>query len=293
MTMTGVSADSKTLTLSDGRILSYAEYGSPAGIPIIGFHGMPGSRHVMKALEPAALTVGARLIAPERPGYGLSHPHPRGSILTYPKDIVELAEALGIERFAALGVSGGGPYALACAHALPQRLTVAAVMSGIGPLSLPNSTRDMVRMNRLMFKLGRFSPALTGLLLPRLIQSSIPSMEKHVRDGTSPTSDLSPEVFAIMAADQREAIRTGGQGVMFDMKTLWRPWGFSLEDIHAKVYLWHGEADTLAPAMLAHYLAGRIPNCEATFYPGEGHTDLLTKHGTEILARVVGADGRA
>ncbi len=275
------------LTLSDGRKLSYTEYGAPTGIPIIGFHGMPGSRYVMKALEPAALAAGARLIAPERPGYGLSDPHPRGELLTYPRDVAELAEALGIARFAALGVSGGGPYALACAHAQAQRLTVAAVVSGIGPLRLPNSMQGMVRMNRLMFKLGRFSPGLTGLLLPRLIRSSLPSMETHVRNGTSPTPDLSPEVFAIMAADQNEAIRTGGQGVAFDMKMLWRPWGFRPEDIRARVCVWHGEADNLAPAMLAHYLAERIPNCDATFYPGEGHTDPLTKHGSEIMAKII------
>lgn len=164
-------------------------------------------------------------------------------------------------------------------------------MSGIGPLSLPNSTRGMMRMNRLMFTLGRFSPGLTGMLLPRLIRSSLPSMEKHARNGTSPSPELSPEVFAVMAADQREAIRSGGQGVVFDMKTLWRAWGFRLEDIRARVYIWHGEADTLAPARLAHYIAEQIPDCEATFYPGEGHTDPLSRHGDEIMARIANAEG--
>lgn len=107
MTTTAISADSRTVTLRDGRTLSYAEYGILSGTPVIGFHGMPGSRLMMKALEPAVRTAGARLIAPERPGYGLSDPHRRGTLLTYPQDIVELADALGLERFAALGVSGG------------------------------------------------------------------------------------------------------------------------------------------------------------------------------------------
>jgi pimeloyl-ACP methyl ester carboxylesterase len=230
------------------------------------------------------------LITPERPGYGFSKPNPKGTLLAYPQDVLELADALQLDRFAVLGVSGGGPYALACAHALPQRLTVTAVMSGIGSLRLPKSTQDMVAANRFMFTLGRFSPALAGLLLPRLIKSSLPSMEKHVREGTSPTADLGPAVFAIMAADQREAIRNGGQGIRFDMKTLWHPWGFNLEEIRARVYLWHGEADTLAPARLAHRLAEQIPGCEATFYPGEGHTDPLTRHGTEILAKIAGTE---
>ena len=128
--------------------------------------------------------------------------------------------------------------------------TVAALISAIEPLRLPHSTRDMLRMNRMMFNLGRLSPRMVGLILPRLIRSSLPSMDQHVRQGTSPSADLSPEVFAIMAADQREAMRTGGQGIAVDMRLLWQPWGFQFEDIHTRVCVWHGAADNLAPAML-------------------------------------------
>ncbi len=275
------------MTLKDGRTLGYAEYGEPTGTPVIGFHGTPGSRLVLKSVEKAALATGARLIAPDRPGYGISQPDKHGTLLGYVDDILELADALKIDRFTVLGVSGGGPCPLACAYKIPQRIKIAALISGIGPLSLPNSTRDMMRTNKIMFTLGRLSPALTGLALPRLIRSSLPSMEQHVQQHTSPSSDISPEVFAIMTADQREAIRVGGQGVIFDMKILWRPWGFKFEDIHTKVCLWHGAADNLAPAMLAHYMADHLPDCAATFYPDEGHTGPLTKHIDEIMARVV------
>jgi pimeloyl-ACP methyl ester carboxylesterase len=283
--------DHQTLTLKDKRVLSYAEYGVPTGLPLIGFHGMPGSRYVLKSAEEAACAAGVRLIAPERPGYGFSQVHPQGTLLSYTDDVLQLADALGLDRFAVMGVSGGGPYAVACAAQLSQRLTSAAVVSGIGPLSVPHSTQGMQRPNRIMFTVGRFSPALTGFLLPRLIKSSLPTLDKHVQAGTSPSSDISPEVFAIMAADQREAIRAGGQGIIFDMKMLWRPWGFKLEDIGTPVQLWHGEADDLAPARLAHYLADRIANCQATFYPGEGHTDPLTRHIHDII-NIVARAGR-
>lgn len=287
--MVSHSTDSRILTLKDGRTLGYAEYGESTGTPVIGFHGMPGSRLVMKSVEKAALAARARIIAPDRPGYGLSQPDKHGTLLGYVDDIVELADTLKIDRFAVMGVSGGGPYPLACAYKIPQRITVAALISGIGPLSLPDGTRDMMRMNKIMFTLGRLSPALTGLLLPRLVKSSLPSMERNVQNGTSPSPDLSPEVFAIMTADQREAIRMGGQGVIFDMKILWQPWGFRFEDIHTKVYLWHGTADHLAPARLAHHIADHVPGCEATFYPDEGHTDPLTKHISEIMAKIATA----
>lgn len=282
-----------TFTLKDGRTMGYAEYGDPSGTPVIAFHGMPGSRLVMKSVEPAALAAGARIIAPDRPGYGLSQPNKRGTLLSYVEDITELADRLKLDRFAVMGVSGGGPYPLACAYKIPERTSVAALVSGIGPLSVPNSTRDMMRVNKTMFTLGRVSPALTGWLLPRLLRSSLPSMEEHVQKGTSPSTDISPDIFAIMTADQREAIRAGGQGVVFDMKVLWKPWGFRLEDIHTKVYVWHGAADDLAPAMLAHYIADRVPGCQAVFYPNEGHTGPLTKHIHEIMATVAGASKTA
>ncbi len=287
--MANDSAISKTLKLKDGRTLGYAEYGDPLESPVIGFHGMPGSRLVMKSVEKAAVATGARIIAPDRPGYGISDANTHGTLLSYVDDIIELADALKIERFAVLGVSGGGPYPLAFAYKIPHRITIAALISGIGPLRLPHSTRDMLRMNKIMFTVGRLSPMLAGLVLPRLIRTSLPSMEQHVQKRTSPSVDLSPEVFAIMAADQREAIRAGGQGIIFDMKMLWRSWGFKLEDICTPVQLWHGEADDLAPARLAHHLADRIPNCQATFYPGEGHTDPLTRHIHDIMTSIARA----
>lgn len=290
MTYLSQSTESKSILLKDGRPLVFAEYGDPDGTPIIGFHGMPGSRLMMKVVEQAALKSGARILAPERPGYGISQPASNRTLLHYPNEVLELADSLELGHFAVMGVSGGGPFALACAVAAPKRITVAALVSGIGPLTLPESTHDMVQMNRLMFNLGRRSPQLVGFLLPPLTKASLRSMQKHVQAGTSPTPDLSPEVFAIMTADQQEAVVGGGQGIVSDMKILWQPWGFQLHDIQTKVFLFHGEADNLAPVKLAHYLADHLPNCEAVFYPGVGHTDPLTKHIDEIIEKIVQAN---
>jgi len=282
--------ENKTLALKNGKSISYAEYGDPGGKPIIGFHGMPGSRLMMKLLDKTALNFGARIIAPERPGYGLSQPSSNGTLLKYTDDILELANTMEFTEFAVLGVSGGGPYGLACAYTLSHRLTVTAIVSGIGPLRLPNSTKEMLFMNKIMFNLGRLAPRLVGFLLPRLLRTSLRTMERHVEQGASPTPNITPEVFAIMTADQREAILTGGQGIIFDMKNLWRPWGFQLEDIPGKVYLWHGQADNLAPSILAHYVADHLPNCESVFYPEEGHSEPLTKHLDEIIGKIVNAN---
>src|SRR5512143_1327078 len=109
-------ADGYLLHLRDGRALGYGEYGKPDGIPIVFFPGMPSTRLFAGLLHEPALAAGVRLIAPERPGYGLSQPSRHGTLLGYAEDIVELADALRLDQFVVIGASGGGPYPLAFAH---------------------------------------------------------------------------------------------------------------------------------------------------------------------------------
>lgn len=146
--------------------------------------------------------------------------------------------------------------------------------------------KGMVAANRIMFRLGRFSPFIGSIVLARLIRSSLPSMEKHVAAGTSPSPDISPLVFSVICRDQRESIVQGRHGLAYDFRTVLKPWGIDLKTDLGKVLVWHGEADNLAPAPLAHYLADNIPGCEAIFYPGLGHVDTFTKHGDGILERL-------
>ena len=269
--------------LADGRTIGYAEYGKAGGRALFVLHGMPGSRRLAGAFEGAALAHGSRLIAPDRPGYGLSGRVSRPSLLGCAQDVQALADGLGVDRFGVMGVSGGGPFGLACACRLEDRMSLAAVVSGIGPLRAPGALRGMVGNNRLVFQLGRLSPAFAGWLLNRLLRMNLPAMDRYVREGASPTADISPEMFALVAADQREAIRQGGGGVAGDLRALWQPWGFDLASIRLPVFLWHGEADDLAPARLARLVADGLPRCTAVYYPGEGHVGPLTKHAGEIL----------
>lgn len=285
---TMMNESDKTIKLKDGRAVGYIETGDPAGTPLILFHGMPGSRLGARIFDQAACATRVRIIGADRPGYSMSDSLRSGTLLGYVNDVVELADTLSIERFVVMGVSGGRPYALACAYQIPERLTSAALMSTIGPLWLPNSLKDMVTPNRVMFTLGRFAPGLFGAILPRMLKSSLPSLDKHKQAGTSPVSDVSPEVFALLIDDQRESVRTGGKGLVFDMRNYWRAWGFRFEDIKAKVYLWHGEADNLAPVALARYLADHIAGCEAHYIPGAGHTGTF-QYAEEILKTLVRA----
>lgn len=147
----------------------------------------------------------------------------------------------------------------------------------------------MMSVNRFMFTLGGISPRLGSALLAFLIRSSIPSMNKHVQNGTSPTPDVKPEHFVIVAKDQMEAVRQGSAGLHYDLSTILKRWDFDLTQIAARLFLWHGDADTLAPAALAHLMAEKLPHCEAVFFPGEGHTDTFTKHSDVIVDTLAAA----
>src|SRR5512136_1888696 len=118
-----------TITLHDGRTLAYAEYGDPHGKPVFFFHGSPGSR-LFTPPDEVTKHQHVRLICTDRPGYGASTFQLGRRLLDWPQDINDLAEALRIKKFYIVGHSGGGPYTLACAYALPDRILAAATLSG-------------------------------------------------------------------------------------------------------------------------------------------------------------------
>jgi len=282
------AAGGDVLVLGDGRRVGVAVFGAQQGFPVIALHGMPGSRLMYATVAQAAARRGIRLIAVDRPGYGRSDRRAGGTLLDYAGDVAGIAEAIGLERFAVLGISGGASYALACAARLGSRLTRVGVVSGIGPLRTPGSLAGMAPVNRWIFRLARVSPALAGAVVSRLTRRSLPQLQAHVAAGTSPSLSIPPDVLPLVVADQAEAIRQGGAGIAFDAGNLWRSWGFPLTQITVPTRLWHGDADNAAPAALGRLIADATPGCEATFYPGEDHAEPLTRHADQIMAAMAG-----
>jgi len=280
----------ETLRLEDGRLLGYAGYGDPEGWPIFYFHGFPGSRLEAQLADRVAARMGIRLIALDRPGFGLSDFKPRRTIFEWPDDVVKIADALGINRFATIGVSGGGPYAAACALKIPQRLTAVAIVCGLGPLDTPNGTDRMVRTNHLIFFLGRRLPWLAKISLWRIAYQVRRNPEGTLRRMIVALPDpdkavlARPEVKTAMKDNVVEAFRGGSRGAAYELLLYTRPWGFLLEDIATRVNLWHGEQDVSVPPTMGQYQARTIPNCRAIFCPGEGHFSLVINHMEEVLS---------
>lgn len=278
----------QTIQLPDGRQLGYAEYGIPDGEPIFFFHGTPGSR--LSGLHTGILASprGARVIAPDRPGFGLSDFQPRRKIMDWARDVEALADALEIERFAVLGYSGGGPFAAACAVALAPRITRIAMVSSMGPSEFTGSTGGFTRLHRLQWFVARHLPLLVRLYTARLAGDARRDAGRLVdeRASSSPIADRTvmerPVIRTMIAEDWKEAYRQGGRATAHEFTLLTRRWGFDLDEIEVPVHLWHGEQDAIIPVQLARRVAASIRECQATFVPDAGHL-VLIDHARAIL----------
>jgi pimeloyl-ACP methyl ester carboxylesterase len=280
------------IRLRDGRQLAYAEYGDPQGKPVFFFHGTPGSRLFHHPDASIAASVGARIIAIDRPGFGRSDSKPGRTLLDWPNDVVQLADALNIQRFAVMGYSGGGPYAAVCASSIPERLTAAGLVSSIAPLDTPQIARGMQGVGHLYFSLDRHLPPLAKLGCWLMCTTWRHNPDLYFRSqinglrNSEEARTLLPKMKAMMTADFQEAVRAGTQGITRDLEILSRPWGFRLHVIAADVFLWHGESDTQAPLIMGKRLAKAIPHSRATFFPKEGHWAIYS-HWREILTALV------
>ena len=253
---------------------------------------MPGSRF-FRPPDEITRQVGVRLITIDRPGYGASSFQPGRRILDWPADVVELADALGLGKFSVAGHSGGGPYALACAFALPDRVTIAANICGAGPVETPHGTRGMEIQDKLGFLYGRYIPWPLWRLLIWVIYrhklapatAASPRSHSHRPPADEDLMDLL-EIREACIISEKEAFRPGLLGFAWDARLLTRPWGFPLEKILVPVLLWHGSADNMTPLPMAEFVAGRLSNCRPTFCEGEAHL-LIFPHWKEILTGII------
>jgi pimeloyl-ACP methyl ester carboxylesterase len=273
--------------LADGRAMGYAEFGATDGRPLVFCHGFASSRLAGSLLDAEAAALGLRVIAPDRPGHGLSDFKRRGRVAAWTTDVASLAEVLGIDRFAVLGFSAGGAYAAACAALLGDRVTVAGIASGWAPPQAPKTkpaprlpfVPALGRHVRLLrrFALARVAKAVANdgvTFLDKVSKATPPADRTIVADAT---------LRQLLADDLREAFRQGARGPARDARAVNRRWGFRLEDIRIPVWLWHGQEDRNVPPALARYVSERIPGSRTTLYRADGHLSTLVSHVSEIL----------
>ena len=278
-----------TILLNDNRTLAYAEYGDPSGTPVFFIHGTPGSR-LFHPPDDVTTRQGVRLICTDRPGYGDSTFQPNRVLLDWASDIAQLADHLGFDKFAVVGHSGGGPHTLACAYALPNRVTAAGIVAGAGPVDTPNATEGMIFLHRLGFTLGRYMPWSAWYEMVKYIFREIaadPSIAIDRDKDTWPAADneilTMPEIRELCIRSDTEAYRHGLLAFAWDARLLTRPWGFKLEEIKVPVHLWHGTLDNSTTLVMARHMEEKIPNCKLTVCKDEAHM-LLIPRWEEVLA---------
>ena len=279
--------------ISDKRRLAYAEYGEPDSPSIFLFHGLPGSRLSWGLVPGNPFPPGLRIIAPDRPGYGRSDPKPHRTLLDWADDVTALADALEIERFAVVGVSGGGPGALACAWKLRQRLTSVGVVACAAPTDAPGVFEGMSKTNRIFMKLAWRLPRLSTLnvrLLASVIRRNparyINTMKYKLHD-VDKVILACPEIREMLTEDFAEALRVGAHGMVSDMDANHgRPWGFPLDKIEPKVLFWFCELDHSVPPAMGRFLSSTVPVCEVTVVPNAGHLWILV-HLSEVLNALI------
>lgn len=269
------------IELADGRRLGYLDIGAPDGVPLVSCHGGLSSRlDVLPAAETAA-KLGVRIIAPDRPGVGLSDRQPDRVLLDWPADVVELTEQLGIDRFAVMGWSLGGQYAMACAWALASRVTTLGVIAGSVPVTWPGMKDELNRMDRVLLGLSERHPHVE-----RTIFHLMHATSEHAPRVLAKQSHLEGEV----AIDVPKAIAEGlvdADGALDEYKVFDGSWGFEPEAIAVPTHVWQGDADELVPEAWGRRLADAVPGAELHVVPGGTHF-LWYDHWEEILTAMRG-----
>lgn len=279
----------QTITLSDGRTLGYAEYGSQNGVPVFYFSGGNSSRIEGQWFLEAANEQNIRLIVPDRPGFGLSTLDPGRQLLDWPADVVELANILSLERFSIFGLSGGGPHVLAAAYKIPERINKAAIISGTAPPDMPDKYQGMWPPVQLIFQTARYAPAVNRFLLKQMSRfySNEEQMLKRMKQ-VMPKPDVDlivrrPEVISIFAEATKEAHRHGIQGDAVEWQLYVHPWGFQLSEIKMELMLWYGLYDQQVPIAMGQYLTKKLPTARLIEAENGGHFSTINNHIGEIL----------
>jgi len=273
------------LLLGDGRVIGFREYGAADGQPILCFHGTPGSRLMFQIADDFARQSGLRLIAPERPGFGLSSFAKAQPLARSADDMAVLCDALGLRRVALAGVSGGAPFAVACAAARPERVSAMALVSPVGPFAGTDSPPRIGPAHRLTFRVLPGVPLLYRFLFTfgRMGFLFVPDAMAALIMSRSAPSDwriLSEKrIRKNLLRGLREGVRPGVGGAVEELRCFSRPWNLPLHDITAPTILWQGLSDRNVPVPAALRLGELIPGCEVRRVKGAGHYWILRNYG--------------
>lgn len=256
------------VTLADGRML-HAYDAVPEGVPrltLVWHHGSPQTGAPLNPVLAEAARRGIRVFSYGRPSYGGSSPHPGRDVGSSAADVAAVADALGIERFTAMGASGGGPHALAGAALLGDRVSAVVTLAGIAPFTTDVDWFD-------------------GMASPAGIRSAFDG--RDARAAFEETAQFDPNQFvaadyaalegawASLGQDVGRSEAFGPDGLIDDDVAFASPWGFDLTDVAAPVLVVQGALDRVVPPAHGAWMARMLPHSDLWLRPDDGHVSVL------------------
>lgn len=283
-----------SVAVRDGRRLSFAEFGTPHGSAVVWMHGTPGARRQIPVeAREYAVRHDLRIIGVDRPGIGDSTPHLYHDILDWTGDLALLADVLGVDTMRVIGLSGGGPYALAAGAALPERVAAVGVLGGVAPTKGPDAIRGgLVELAPYAAPVARATRVPLGYALAQAIRLVRPlagaAIDGYAR--VQPTGDrrllARPEFRAMFLDDLLNGARFQMGAILADIVLFTRPWGFEAADVRVPVRWWHGDADHIIPFAHGEHVVSRLPDATLTTIAGESHLGGLGV-AEEVLSTLV------
>lgn len=275
--------------------MAWAIFGDPDGDTVFWFHGTPGARTQLPAdAAELAIARGQRIVAVERPGTGESTAHSYNEIVDFAPDLLAIADEIGADKFACVGLSGGGPYVLAAAHEHPERMTAGIVLGGIGPTrgndAIISHTLALIPaspiLHRLRKPIGTTLNAAVKLAKP-LADPAVKVFFK-IQPGDRAAFDARPDDLTQFTSDLISAVeRRGMNAVIEDLVLFGKHWGFELGHIEVPIVFWSGINDIIVPYFHAERQSKRVPGAKLRTLEGRGHFAGYTSPG-EVLDDIAG-----
>jgi pimeloyl-ACP methyl ester carboxylesterase len=282
------------IAVGDDRQIGFAEFGDPQGRAVFWLHGSPGARRqIPMEARVYAEQRQIRLIGVDRPGIGSSSPYQYDTVFAFAEDLRTIADTLGIDRFEVIGLSGGGPYTLACAAAMPDRVVAAGVLGGVAPVrgadAIGGGVSTLITAAAPVVEVAGAPLRLVASQLIRLIRPvAEPALYAYAR--ISPEADrrllVRPEFKAMFLDDLLNGSRKQLAAPFADVVVFARDWGFRLDEVKVPIRWWHGDRDHIVPFEHGQHVVSRLPDAQLTHLPGESHLAGLGR-AEEILGTMV------
>ncbi|TFV54572.1 alpha/beta hydrolase [Mycobacterium sp. PS03-16] len=282
------------IAVTEDRQIGFAEFGDPRGRAVFWLHGTPGARRQIPAEARAyAEQQRIRLIGIDRPGIGSSTPHQYTNVAAFADDLRVIADTLGIDRMSVIGLSGGGPYALAAAAAMPERVIGAGIIGGVAPTVGPDAISGGLmtlgaKVAPLLEVAGGPIRVAAGTLIRFIRPVADPAL--YIYAAVSPAPDrrmlVRPEFRAMFLDDLLNGSRKQLAAPFADVVVFARDWGFRLDEVKVAVRWWHGDVDHIIPFAHGQHCVARLPDAHLYHLPGESHLGGLGQ-ARAILASMI------